>query len=318
MRIGTRGSALARWQAETVARLIAGAGGPPTELVVIRTSGDEGSPDPSRPSDAAAADVLAVKRLFVKEIEEALLDKRIDLAVHSSKDLPAVLPEGLRLAATLPREDPRDAIVLPATSAASGWDAVSAELNDSSTIGTSSVRRIAALRVAFPAAAFRPIRGNVDTRLRKLDAGDCSALVLAAAGLTRLGRAARISALIPVDVMLPAPGQGIIAIEIADDAPSEVRDVVSRLSDPDAWDALIAERAVVQALGGGCQLPLGVLARLDGQAIDVTGVVTSLDGARVVRASVRGNRGGAAAAGEKLAGALIAAGAGEILGRSRP
>ena len=202
----------------------------------------------------------------MKEIEEALLDKRIDLAVHSSKDLPAILPEGLRLAATLPREDPRDAIVLAASSAASGWDAVTAALGRGATIGTSSVRRIAALRVAFPTSAFRPIRGNVDTRLRKLDAGDCSALVLAAAGLRRLGRAARISALIPIDVMVPAPGQGIIAIEIADDAPSEVRDAVSRLSDPDAWDALVAERAVVQALGGGCQLPLGVLARVEGQA----------------------------------------------------
>jgi hydroxymethylbilane synthase len=318
MRIGTRGSALARWQAETVARLIAVAGGPPTELVVIRTSGDESSTESSPPPDAPAPETAAVKRLFVKEIEEALLDKRIDLAVHSSKDLPAALPDGLRLAATLPREDPRDAIVLPATSTAHGWDAVSAELGDGAAIGTSSVRRLAALRLAFPAAAFRPIRGNVDTRLRKLDAGDCSALVLAAAGLMRLGRAARISALIPVEIMVPAPGQGIIAIEIADDAPSEVRDVVSHLSDPDAWDALVAERAVVHALGGGCQLPLGVLARVDGQAIDITGVVTSLDGARVVRASVRGNRGGAAAAGEKLANALIAAGAADILNRSRP
>jgi hydroxymethylbilane synthase len=305
MRIGTRGSALARWQAETVARRIADAGGPPTELVVIRTSGDEAaSGAPSTPPDAPPSDGLAVKRLFVKEIEEALLDKRIDLAVHSSKDLPAVLPEGLRLGATLAREDPRDAIVLPASSAARGWDAVTADLVHGAIIGTSSVRRIAALRAAFPRAAFRPIRGNVDTRLRKLDDGECSALVLAAAGLRRLGREARVSALIPTDIMVPAPGQGIIAIEIADDASSEVTEVVSRLSDADAWDALVAERAVVQALGGGCQLPLGVLAGIDGQDIAITGVVTSIDGSRVVRAAVTG---------EKLAAALIAGGAGEIL-----
>lgn len=319
MRIGTRGSALARWQAETVAGLIASGGGPPTELVIIRTSGDEGaSPLPDAPPATTAGDGLAIKRLFVKEIEEALLEKRVDLAVHSSKDLPAVLPDGLRLAATLPREDPRDAIVLPSSSDARDWPAVSAELSQRAAIGTSSVRRIAALRVAFPTSTFRPIRGNVDTRLRKLDSGECSALVLAAAGLRRLGRESRISALVPVDVMMPAPGQGIIAIEIADDAPAPVREAVARLSDADAWDALVAERAVVQALGGGCQLPLGVLARIDGQEIVVAGVVTSLDGSRVVRASVRGNRGRAAATGEKLAGELIKDGAAEILNGARP
>ena len=137
--------------------------------------------------------------------------------------------------------------------------------------------------------------------------------MLAAAGLRRLGHEGTDLRADSDRRHVPAPGQGIIAIEIADDAPSEVRDAVSRLSDPDAWDVLVAERAVVQALGGGCQLPLGVLARVDGQAIDVTGVVTSLDGGRVVRASVRGNRGRAAATGEKLAGELIAGGAAEIL-----
>jgi hydroxymethylbilane synthase len=317
VRIGTRGSALARWQAATVARLIADAGGPPTELVVIRTSGDEAGPGShSAPPDPPAPEPVAVKRLFVKEIEEALLDHRIDLAVHSSKDLPAVLPEGLRLAATLAREDPRDAMVLPLSSAARGWHAVQETLARGSVIGTSSVRRIAALRAAFPLAAFRPIRGNVDTRLRKLDDGECSALVLAAAGLRRLGRETRISAPIPVEVLVPAPGQGIIAIEVADDASRAVVDVVARLSDADAWDALVAERAVMHALGGGCQLPLGVLASIDGQEIGLIGVVTSLDGSRVVRASLAGNRGRAAVTGEKLAAELIAGGAGEILLRA--
>src|SRR5262245_30606853 len=316
IRIGTRGSALARWQAETAARRIADAGGPPTELVVIRTSGDEASTGaPSAPPDAQPSSG-AVKRLFVKEIEEALVDKRIDLAVHSSKDLPAILPDGLRLAATLAREDPRDAIVLPSSRGARGWAAVREHLARGAIIGTRSVRRIAALRAVFPAARFRPIRGNVDTRLRKLDDGECVALVLAVAGLRRLGREARISAAIPADVMVPAPGQGIVAIEIADDASSDVAEVVSRLSDADAWDALVAERAVVRALGGGCQLPLGVLADIDGQEIDMTGVVTAPDGSRVVRASLAGNRGRAAVIGEKLAAVLLAGGADEILAQA--
>ena len=157
-----------------------------------------------------------------------------------------------------------------------------------------------------------PIRGNVDTRLRKLDDGECAALVLAAAGLTRLGLEARISALIPVDVSVPAPGQGIVAIELADAASTDVRAVVSRLNDADASDALVAERAVVAALGGGCQLPLGVLARIDGRAIELTAVVTSLDGG-AGRSRVRARRSRATRrAAERLAARLIADGAREF------
>ena len=295
MRIGTRGSALARWQAQRVARLIAEAGGPPTELVVIRTSGDERAPSAST-SDAPALPGGAIKRMFVKEIEEALLDGRIDLAVHSSKDLPAVLPDGLHIGAALTRADPRDALVL-ATSRARGWDDVKSAIGPHATIGTSSVRRVAALRHVFPTATFSPVRGNVDTRLRKLDDGECAALVLAAAGLERLGLERRISAAIPVDVLVPAPGQGIIAIELADRASTDVRALVSRLNDDDASDSLRAEQAVVRLLGGGCQLPLGVFARVDAGEIDLVAVVMSTDGTRVVRATVRGPRsdvGGAA------------------------
>ena len=232
MRIGTRGSALALWQARTVARLIASTGGPACEIVVIRTSGDESAGPPDAPRQAPCPSArglqtstqctqaaMNVKRLFVKEIEDALLDGRVDLAVHSSKDLPAELPDGLRIAAALEREDPRDALVLP--SAAYGarprrGGGGAGRSRRASARAACAARRSCARR--FPGATFIPIRGNVDTRLRKLDAGECDVLVLAAAGLKRLGLEARISALLPVDVCVPAPGQGIVAVEIADGA----------------------------------------------------------------------------------------------------
>ncbi len=233
--------------------------------------------------------------------------------MHSSKDLPAALPDGLMLAAALERDDPRDALLMPTGSVARGLDAIKKMLGAAPIIGTSSVRRQAQLRAVMPGATFVGIRGNVDTRLRKLDAGECDVLVLAAAGVKRLALEARISALLPVDVCVPAPGQGIVAVEIREDAGAHVRDAVRRISDADAETMLVAERAVVGTLGGGCQMPLGVLAALDGQQLDVRGVVTSLDGRIAIRGAVRGNRGGAAAAGEKLAAQLLAKGAGDIL-----
>jgi hydroxymethylbilane synthase len=254
-----------------------------------------------------------VKRLFVKEIEDALLDRRIDAAVHSAKDLPAELPDGLCIAATLAREDPRDAVVLPSTAASTGFDAVLRVLGRRPRVGTSSVRRVAQLRALLPDATFLALRGNVDTRLRKLDAGDCDAIVLAAAGLARLGVTQRISAEIPIDRCMPAPGQGIVAIELSVDAAPSAREALRQISDADAETALLAERAVVRALGGGCQMPLGVLAEVNGQEIAVRGVVASLDGRTILRARVLGNRGGAAAAGEKLAAQLLQKGAADLL-----
>jgi hydroxymethylbilane synthase len=175
------------------------------------------------------------------------------------------------------------------------------------------VRRTAQLRTIFPAATFDAIRGNVDTRLRKLDEGACDALVLAAAGLRRLELAQRVSTYLPIEMCVPAPGQGIVAVEISSAAESRVKDAASAISDPDAETALLAERTVVQALGASCQMPLGAIALLDGQELTVIGLVTSLDGRRVIRAAVHGNRGGAARAGEKLARALLDKGAAEIL-----
>ena len=307
IRIGTRGSQLALWQARTVATALEGIGAA-AELVIIRTTGDRLQESPL--SQAGG------KRLFVKEIEDALLRDDVDLAVHSAKDMPAQLPDGLEVAATLPREDPRDVIVLPR--GARGGDAatVLAQLGTSSRVGTSSVRRIAQLTALVPQAAFTPIRGNVDTRLKKLDAGDYDALVLAAAGLRRLGFGERISAAIPPEDCIPAPGQGIVAIEIRS-SDLATRAVVERLHDRAASDALTAERAVVATLGGGCQLPLGALAVQRGDRLELNAAVCSTDGARVVRAKESGSRSDASALGTLVATRLLDQGAGAILDEVR-
>jgi len=305
IRIGTRGSALALWQARAVAALLQEQGAD-TEIVVVRTSGDEGSGPPDAPA-------TNVKRMFVKEIEEALLDRSVDIAVHSSKDLPGAMPDALAIGAALERADPRDVLLSSDGQSARDWPIVARALGRSPTIGTTSVRRIAQLRARFPEAAFVPLRGNVDTRVRKLDAGECSAIVLAGAGVTRLGLTSRISAYIPIDVCVPAPGQGIVAVQLRTDAESRLRTVVSRISDADAEASLTAERAVVTALGGNCQMPLGAFARIDGQSMAMVGLVASLDGRTVIRAKAGGNRGGPATVGEKLAAKLLEQGAGRIL-----
>ncbi len=211
IRLGTRGSALALWQARTVAARITASGGSPCEIVVIKTSGDQ-------IQDAPLSEIGG-KRLFVKEIEDALLTGEIDLAVHSSKDMSVALPDGLRIGAVLPREDPNDAVVLAPsdTMTLSTVEELIARLGQKPSIGTGSVRRVSQLSRLLPKASFTPVRGNLDTRLRKLDEGQFDALVLAAAGLRRLGFERRISFLLPPAVCVPAPGQGIVAMEIRDD-----------------------------------------------------------------------------------------------------
>src|SRR5688500_7167497 len=234
LRIGTRGSELALFQANAVAELLARRTGASCDIVVIRTSGD-------RLADASLAQIGG-KRLFVKEIEDALAAGDIDLAVHSSKDMPAVLPGGLQIGAVLAREDPHDAVVLPAPAGQSlSIHEVVSELGHAPRIGTSSVRRVAQLIRVFPGATFLPVRGNLGTRLRKLDAGEYDALVLAAAGLRRLGRGDRITVAVPADVCVPAPGQGIIAVEIREgDARGHIG--VARMDHPDADVDTRAER----------------------------------------------------------------------------
>ena len=308
LRIGTRGSQLALWQANAVAERIAAAGGPSCRIIVISTSGD-------RLQDAPLSQVGG-KRLFVKEIEDALLRNEIDLAVHSSKDMPAILPDGLVIAGVLPREDPRDAVVLPEgrqPAAMGSVDELVAALGQTPSIGTGSVRRIAQLTRLFPGAQFKAIRGNLDTRLRKLDEGAHDALVLAAAGLRRLGFADRISYALPAAACVPAPGQGIVAVEIrGDDA--RTREFVSGLDDPAAGAALAAERALVETLGGGCQTPVGALATLiDDDTIELVAAVIALDGSRAVRERGVGPRSDAAALGARVGAALLAQGADQIL-----
>lgn len=307
VRIGTRGSQLALWQANTVAALLERAGAR-SELIKIKTAGD-------RLQEAPLSEVGG-KRLFVKEIEDALLREEVDLAVHSAKDMPAVLPDALDIAAVLPREDPRDALVIADGATEAGIDAVLAQLGSAPTIATSSVRRVAQLAALLPRAAFVPIRGNVDTRLRKLDAGGFDALVLASAGMVRLGFAARISARIPVAQCIPAPGQGIVAIEIRA-ADEQMRVLLRRLTDVSAETALTTERAVVGALGGGCQLPLGALASIENGRLTARGIVTSLDGRRIVRREVSGSSREPEAVGRALAAELLDGGAGDILDEVR-
>jgi hydroxymethylbilane synthase len=307
LRIGTRGSQLALWQARAVATALE-AHGLEVDLVIVRTLGD-------RLQEAPLSDVGG-KRLFVKELEDALLGGEIDLAVHSAKDMPAVLPEGLSVAATLPREDPRDALVLRPGASGGTLASVLSTLASAPRVGTSSIRRSAQLIPLLPGAVFAPIRGNVDTRLRKLDQGEYDMLVLASAGLRRLGCGRRISAPIPTEDCVPAPGQGIIAIEIrAGDVAT--RNALQPVHDANASVALEAERAVVAALGGGCQLPLGALAVIRGTDLALHAVVCSSDGTRAVRAQATGAVADPLAVGRRVAEQLEEQGATALLDDAR-
>ncbi len=311
LRLGTRGSQLALYQANTVSRLLTDAGGPACELVIIKTSGDKLQ---ERPLSEVGG-----KRLFVKEIEDALVRGEIDLAVHSSKDMPALLPDGLEIAGVLEREDPRDAILLPASRGvtANSLEELAAALGEAPTIGTSSVRRVALLTRLFPSAKFVPMRGNLDTRLRKLDDGEYDAIVLAAAGLRRLGFGSRISFTLPLSACMPAPGQGIIAIEIRS-GDERVAQAVARITDHVAAEALEAERGVVDALGGGCQTPIGALATpLRDEQFELVAAVVALDGSRLIHTTVHGPRREARALGVRAAHDLLAQGAGDILEDAR-
>ena len=329
LKLGTRGSPLALFQAHEVAGLLQSRAGVACDIVVIKTSGD-------RLAEAPLAQIGG-KRLFVKEIEDALIGGAIDLAVHSSKDMPASLPPDLALGAVLPREDARDAVVLPALSAVEGpavsgvegpamgrvegpggdtlpltLEDVGRRLGRAPRIGTSSVRRTAQLIRLFPEAQFAPVRGNLDTRLRKLDAGEFDALVLAAAGLIRLGHERRISAALPPETCVPAPGQGIIAVEIrGNDATTH--DIVKTIDDPVAAAALTAERAVVTRLGGGCQMPIGAYAIASDEGLVLTAIVVSVDGARRAHTETRGPIANAEGVGAEAAEQLLACGAADIL-----
>jgi hydroxymethylbilane synthase len=299
--IGSRGSKLALWQSEWVKARLEELGAR-VRIEIFKTSGDV-------MRDVPLA-TIGGQGVFTKELEVALLDGRIDVAVHSLKDLPTVNPEGLSIAATPEREDARDALVLRADADAGG--ASIERLAGGSVVGTSSLRRIAQLKHLRPDVQVKDLRGNVDTRLRKLDAGEYDALILASAGLRRLGLGRRISAAIETDVMLPAVSQGSLGVQTrADDA--ETNTLVSRLDDAATRAAVLAERALLRKLGGGCQVPIAAHARVEGGRLRLDGLVASLDGSRVIRDSIETDTLEADAAGDALAARLLERGAGELL-----
>ncbi len=306
LRLGTRGSRLALWQAHLVRDLIQDlASGtddvPAVEIVEIETSGD-------RIQDVALS-AAGGRDFFTKDIEEALLEGRIDFAVHSLKDLATGLPDGLVLASVLERADPRDALVAPAgTSLAS--------LPEGARIGTSSLRRTAFLRAARPDLEVAGLRGNVPTRVGKLDAGDYDAILLATAGLERLGMGERIAERIDTDVLTPAPAQGAIGLE-ARAGDTRTLDVITRLQHPATRAETDAERALLRTLEGGCSVPIGALGRIAGDRLTLIGRVASLDGTRVIRGRLEGAVEDAVALGEALARGLAADGADDLLAAVR-
>jgi hydroxymethylbilane synthase len=295
IRLGTRGSVLALAQAETVAAALR-ARGADVALTPMHTEGD-------RLAEARLG-TLGGKGLFVRELEEALLDGRVDVAVHSLKDLPAETPAGLVLAAFPPREDPRDVLV---SRAGGGLEALPA----GTVVGTGSLRRRALALAARPDLRVEPIRGNVDTRLRKLDRGPWQALILAAAGLRRLGVVPRHAHALAPEVFVPAVGQGILALEArADDAATLA--ALGPLDDAATHACAVAERAWLARLGASCNTPMAAHAQLVGGRLRVTALVASEDGRRVLRADDGGLPGEAGPIGRRLAERLLAAGAAEV------
>ena len=296
--IGTRGSALALWQSNWVAgelaRLHAGV---ETELLTIKTRGD-------KILDVSLAKVGG-KGLFVTEIENALLSGEADLAVHSLKDVPTAQPEGLCLAAFPEREDPLDALV--------SRDGIPLrELPEGAVIGTSSLRRVAQLRHVRPDLQFVPLRGNVDTRLRKLKEGEADAIILAAAGLKRLGRQDAITERLSPEVCLPAAGQGIVCIECRSDD-EHTRGLLQGLDSAASRASAAAERHVIAALEGSCQVPIGAFSEIEGDALTVRAVVADLQGERLVRAEATGSVAAPEATAEVAVARLKEQGADEIL-----
>ncbi|HEY7067245.1 MAG TPA: hydroxymethylbilane synthase [Chloroflexota bacterium] len=299
LRLGTRGSQLALRQAELVrAALLAAHPDLTVDLEIIHTQGDRAADVPLH--------LLSGQGVFAKAIEEALLDGRVDLAVHSLKDLPSVETPGLEIAAVPPREDARDALV-------SRGDLTFAALPHGARVATGSPRRAAQLKAARPDLAIVDVRGNLDTRLRKLQTDGLDALVLAVAGLSRLGLAARIADALPTTLCLPAVGQGALAVQCrADD--TATRALLAPLDDAATHAAAQAERALLAALGGGCKVPIAAYAHLHDGELHLDGMVAVPDGSQVLRDSLSAPLAAAAPLGMGLAARLMAAGAGDLLG----
>jgi len=296
--IGSRGSQLALWQARWIAARLKELGRD-TRIEIIKTTGDKIVDVPL----AKVGSSTGLKGVFTKEIEEALLDGRIDLAVHSLKDLPTELPDGLTIGAVPERADPRDVL------AGKTLD----ELVAGDIVGTSSLRRAAQLRYIRPDLEIADIRGNVDTRLRKLDEGNYASIVLAAAGLKRLDMAGRIAETLDASVMAPAVGQGALAVEIREDD-DETRESLAPLDHQEARTAVEAERALLGALGGGCQVPLGAHSLQRENELELAAVVASADGKRLIRARASGDSSKPTLLGIAVAEQLKQQGAADLIG----
>lgn len=298
VRIATRKSALALWQAEFVkARLEFFHPGLVVELVPMSTQGDKILDTPLAK--------IGGKGLFVKELETAMLEGRADIAVHSMKDVPVEFPDGLMLSTICEREDPRDAFV-------SNTYVNLDQLPQGAVVGTSSLRRQCQIKALRPDLQIRDLRGNVNTRLAKLDAGEFDAIILAAAGLIRLGFQQRIAAFLPVSQSLPANGQGAVGIECRSDDLA-IRTLLAPLEHIPTRQAVLAERAMNRALQGGCQVPIGAFAEIDGPDLYLRGLVGQLDGQQILQAEIRGAAVDGEALGAQLAQLLLAQGAGAIL-----
>jgi hydroxymethylbilane synthase len=297
VRIGTRGSLLAKWQAEYIRKRIFQATGVEPEIVIVKTSGDR---HPQAPFSE-----IGGKGVFVKELEEALLDERIDLAVHSVKDIPTDVPSRLCFPAVCRRDDVRDCLV-------AGKGETLGSLRQGARIGTSSLRRQSQLRRLRPDLDLRDLRGNVDTRLRKVASGEYAGVVLAKAGLDRLGLSSRISEVLSSEVCMPAVGQGAIAVE-ARVRDAELGEALAPLDDQETRQSIVAERALLGALEGGCQVPLGAWARFERGELLMEAVVCSPDGSACVRQRATGPADQPRELGQRLARLLVEAGAAKIL-----
>jgi hydroxymethylbilane synthase len=295
--IGTRGSKLALWQSNYIKGLVEEITGLPVELKIIKTTGDKILDVP--------LNKVGGKGLFTKELEVELIAGTVDLCVHSMKDVPTELPEGLYISATPQRVDPRDALV-------SGKGYTLETLPQGATVGTSSLRRIAQVRNLRPDVEIVDVRGNLDTRMRKAEEGELDVVILASAGITRMGWAERISSYIPTTQMVSAVGQGAIGIEIRENDEFMI-EVSDKISDADTLTCVAAERIVMRRLEGGCQVPIGAYARLEGGRLVMDAMVGSVDGTTIVRDTLEGDTEDPVGLGERMVESLLAKGAHEIL-----
>jgi hydroxymethylbilane synthase len=297
LRIGSRGSILARWQAEFVRKQLFQLSGVEAEIIIIKTAGDK--------MQQAPLTQIGGKGIFIKELEEALLEETVDLAVHSVKDIPTETPSRLHFPAVCRRDDVRDCLV-------SHKGDTLATLRQGARVGTSSLRRQAQLRHYRPDLDIRELRGNVDTRLRKVESGEYDAIVLSKAGLDRLGWSQKMTEALSPEISLPAVGQGAIAIQsrVKD---AEAAEILGKLDDAETRTAVIAERALLSALQGGCQVPLGAWARIERGELVMDAVVCSVDGAQYVRQRATAPPDQAAQLGEHMAKLLADGGARSIL-----